>query len=396
MAGLYPPPLDFALPSIGENNFRFLELLISLGGFSLLFFYILRYWYVSFSWLIFIIITSLLILVNSITNNNPLEMLSAWFFFLGPMAIVLFRPTKKQFRYLFIALYIILLFNFLFGFMFFLFGEKLAPILTPRHSASITKIKPLCIIGSTIVLSYINAIIIVLNSYYFQYKAPLLTFVFNMMLLMMSMLYGSRSAFILVLLSIFICYWKWKKLLILISFSGLLLFISLFNYIEKETRFNEWEFQDTSAFLRYNAAVFSYYKFKDNPYIGTGPSTVFPRGDRQHRSSAMLGNNPVVIRDGLILPSEPHGTLWLFLVEFGIVGFSVFLYFLIKLFKEWYSQLKYNNNSKLGILLIAIVIMVAFTYSLQYNVRFSTILWGCFILIKMPIDYNNDPFGQRY
>lgn len=388
LAGLFPPQLNKYILVMNKNMLLSLDLIVACAGFIFLVFYTLdNFFRLSLSWLVLFIFTGMATVLNGLIHGKFVGMLILWLIFIGHMAIAVFRPSPREAKILSFSLLFVVFANIILGIFALMAGEGIVGIIAPRYATFHRQIQPFCIIGGPIVLSFLSAILIGLLYYQLGDKHPRLIFLGNTILVILSIFWASRSGFLVVAATYLLSYLRRGKSLLTILIIMVIAAIIIANssYIKDKTRFTDWQFHDQSSLIRFSAVVYSLEKIKDNLLIGSGPGNIFPRGDREALADFITKTNmPAIVRDGYILPVEPHNTYLLAILEFGIVGLFGFILFVYKRFKG--AVRIGQKQSPLVYALIAVLIIGGMTESfVAFNIRMSTIIWGCVALVNIPM-----------
>jgi len=190
-----------------------------------------------------------------------------------------------------------------------------------------------------------------------------------------------------ILYSLLVCLFLWqtlplKKALIAISISGIFLGIiccqspvvqqGIENIIHDKIAYQQHDLQ-TSLGYRLQFHAFSKKLFEEHYLIGNGTAGFWHAYQRDNPIPSWISKHP-----------EPHGQYWLFLSEFGLLGFFIFALFLCALLYEIW-QLKEMQLLAIGI--FAIFLVGNFTDSFFY---YSTTLLFFMIIIAICLSEKYD------
>tara|TARA_B100001063_G_C16762768_1_gene556870 strand:- start:142 stop:1341 length:1200 start_codon:yes stop_codon:yes gene_type:complete len=184
---------------------------------------------------------------------------------------------------------------------------------------------------------------------YFLYKKKfILSFLITLFFEIAIICTGERMSFLLfslgILILILFVLKDIKKILIVI-FSGIIIFLSLYN-ISDRVKFRVNTF--TSLFLTDSTENFrndghvahiwtAYEIFKKNPYFGTGHKTFRFECSNEDIQFLVKSNS-----NGC--STHPHNSYFEILSDFGLFGFLSFLFFVLILLKKYKRNILYNSK----------------------------------------------------
>ncbi len=387
LSGILPPFFNFVLYESEYGHFRMLDIAYIVLGLLIFLYYINSKYKINKSWLFLVLITGLITIINCFYNIQMSVMIITWLSFIMTTAVAIYQPNIKESTYILYAVLLVSVANILFGLLIFIGGDYVVKTLSPNYYLTHSRTQPFCIFGGPIMLAFLCLITMVISSLLWKDKYPKAVALANTFLLLLSVLWASRSGFLAVLAAYIIIYWKgYKKFVFLPAALALvLLLIVSSKYVQEETRFTIWDFSDQSSVWRYTAAVYVVDKLREHYLLGTGPGVVFNRGDREKFADLITRSNvPLMKREGYLMPTEPHNTYLLFFLEYGIAGIAVFIWFVISSLKQskGFSN-HFNNNYYYQLAFILIFIIYGLTESLMYNLRFSILLWSCLTVLHV-------------
>lgn len=385
VASLLPPQITkWVIFKIGKNEFSVLDILIQAGAMLSLFVLLL-------TWLkkgTINIGFALIALCTILTSFYCLAVTGQWQIiiyglkFLGLFSLIFIRLKPVELKYLVKLLLYAIIFNYVFGLLTVFFPGVIKQVFRVTYSEDL---EAFTLLGGQINLCYVAALLIVLLFYY-KYK---FRFVLSFVIAISSLLFDSRSGFALILIVLLYSYYIYipirsrvaKTLLIIVSLP--LLLIATYNIvIHTQGRIQNLSFEDNSAILRFSAAQYCLHKIGERPITGYGAGVLFPYGDKYNLADYISDSkNPVMNREGWVIPTEPHNSFLLMVIEFGLIVFIIYVYLLIK--KIIWSQTgkRDRNVSPLKMFCLTFLILGGLTSSFIFVDQRICVVFYCSILI---------------
>lgn len=390
LSGLTPPFINFTVYESENGYFRMLDIFYILFGLLILLHFIISHKSINRYWISLIIITGIITIINCFYNDQIIVMAITWLSFILTTTILIYEPNSNEIKYILYVILLVSIANILLGLLILIGGDYVVKTLAPNYYLSHSVTQPFCIIGGPIILAFLCLITMVVSSLLWRDKFPKALALSNTFLLLLSVIWASRSGFLAVLAAYIIMYWRGYKKFVFLPVAIALMAAVIFNstYVREESRFTIWDFSDNSSLLRYTAAVYVVDKLKENYWLGTGPGIIFNRGDREKFADIITqGNVPLMVREGYLMPTEPHNTYLLFFLEYGLPGIVIFIVFIINALKKskGFNQ-HFNDNDFYQLAFIIIFLVYGLTESLMYNLRFAILLWSSLTILHIKED----------
>lgn len=391
IAGLFPPQLSREVFTIDENTFTIVELLLC--GFCLFFIGITvlsnRVNMLWFYWILLVGFTLIIILYHGIRGENIAAMLASWALFILPLSLILYTPTCEESLKIGYILLIVLVANLILAIFIVIGGERFLKLIGSTYHENREELHTFSIIGGQIILGYICALLIGLIAYLYRFAKKMWIMLLQFSLVLVAILWESRTGLMIALLTFIIPIIRRRFFLTFILICLIVISCSFLVVAKSSTRLVNWEFSDYSSLLRLNAILYSIDKIRERYLLGFGPSTLFKHGERNEQFDQLtVYDTPVLMRDGYVMPTEPHNSYLLILLDYGIVGLILFVLLISILFKK-HKRTFFNNERDRSFFKIALgltVVVGGLTSSfMMYNIRLSIIVWAGMSLLKINV-----------
>lgn len=248
--------------------------------------------------------------------------------------IPLIKIEKSESEILLKTLLAVIFINLAFSLCVWVFGGVFVSKLS-THFSNGDPIVPFAFIGGQIQLSYLAALAIAIL---FKFKTISKNKIYIVvMLFFLVIILDSRTGLLIGLITLVggVINGKidFKKIMGIFALGGILTGVFLYLATLGTHRIVHLEFQDNSSMLRLNALKYSLEVAHRRPIIGDGVGYTFPYIDKELVYDEKTKNdNYVFIRDGMQVPTEPHDTYLLVLVDYGIIGLILLISYFFFLF----------------------------------------------------------------
>lgn len=277
--------------------------------------------------------------------------------------------------------------NILFGVMVWLLGAVLVSLISTNAHGSV--ITPFGIVGGQISLAYLSGLLIALLSMNNSINDSMKWLLMMVLIFLLLFVFDSRTGLLIGLSALFGHYIFSSKgiskyfsvIFIMIAVVGGIVFLS----DNSSHRITQVDFSDNSSSLRLNAAIYALTEFSRSPFFGHGIGEVFPYIDKTLIYDELTSSgNYVFIRNGLQVPTEPHSSVLLFLIDFGAIAFIFLFTYLIALISRISKATKVDPRiGSFRMYIIAIALIAGFTSSFIMNdVRLSIIIFSSIVLFN--------------